>query len=586
MQNNTKLTLKFYWQEVKKQKLAAFFLLFGVIGSSAIGVFIPLLFKRFFDILTSAGDRTTLATQLLTVLGMVAILEGVRWLFWLLCDYTNTIFQTSIMKSLGLRCFTYLHRHSFSFFNNNFVGSLVKRVNYFSHAFERIADRTMYSVIPLILEIGIILAILYKTHFTLGLGISVWILLFLAMNILLAQYKLKYDILRSEAETKTTGYLADTITNNSTVKLFTGYNREVHGYQNLLEIVRRLRRFAWNLDTIFQRVQGFLCIALELAIFYLAIGLWRQGILTIGDFVLIQTYMVVIFEKVWNFGKVFRQFYSDLADAEDMTLILNTPHEITDIQNAKQLKVASGKIIFENVGFYYHETRKIFSGLNLAIAPREKVALIGPSGAGKSTIIKLLMRMHDLSAGSITVDGQNIAAVTQESLWSAISLVPQDPILFHRSLMENIRYGKPDATDDEVITAAKLARCDEFIMELADKYGTFVGERGIKLSGGERQRVAIARAILRNAPIIVLDEATSSLDSESEAKIQEALVELMKNKTVIVIAHRLSTIMKMDRIVVVDHGEIIEAGTHAELLKKESGVYARLWKIQAGGFIP
>jgi len=223
--------------------------------------------------------------------------------------------------------------------------------------------------------------------------------------------------------------------------------------------------------------------------------------------------------------------------------------------------------------------------LCLDIHAGERVALVGPSGAGKSTVIKLLLRQHDVTRGRILVDDQHITKVTLESLWDNISLVPQDPLLFHRTLKENIRYGKPDATEEEVILAARLAHCHEFITEFSDGYDTYVGERGVKLSGGERQRVAIARAILRNAPILILDEATSSLDSESEKLIQDALVSLMKGKTVAVIAHRLSTIMKMDRIIVIDKGKIVEEGTHAQLLRKKKSVYKRLWNIQSGGFI-
>ncbi|MCK4891750.1 MAG: ATP-binding cassette domain-containing protein, partial [Candidatus Pacebacteria bacterium] len=231
------------------------------------------------------------------------------------------------------------------------------------------------------------------------------------------------------------------------------------------------------------------------------------------------------------------------------------------------------------------KTRKVFEKFDLTIKGCQRVALIGPSGAGKTTVIKLLLRNFDVFGGKILIDDQDISKVTQESLWENISLVPQDPILFHRSLMENIRYGKFDATDVEVIKASKLAHCHEFISDLPEKYDTFVGERGVKLSGGERQRVAIARAILRNAPILVLDEATSSLDSQSESLIQDALDKLMKNKTVIVIAHRLSTIVKMDRIIYIDKGRIIEEGTHEELLRKNKGQYRKLWELQAGGFI-
>jgi len=379
--------------------------------------------------------------------------------------------------------------------------------------------------------------------------------------------------------------LADTITNHLNIKLFNAFKRETRGYANLNEEVRKLRFFTWTLDNVFEAGQTLLMIGLEIGIFYFAIDFWKQGFLTIGDFVLIQAYLLVIFRQVWNFGRTIRHIYQSLADAEDMTQILETPHEIVDIANAKKLKIETGKIEFKQVDFNYRQTRKVLNQFNLIIKPQEKIALVGPSGAGKSTIVRLLLRLHDINAGNIFIDNQNIAKVTQESLWSTISLVPQDPILFHRTLLENIRYGKSSASDKEVTKAAKLAHCHEFISQLPDKYNTYVGERGIKLSGGERQRVAIARAILRNAPILVLDEATSSLDSESEHYIQDALDSLMKQKTVIVIAHRLSTIMKMDRIIVIDKGGVIEEGTHQDLLTKPDGIYRKLWKIQAGGFI-
>jgi ATP-binding cassette subfamily B protein len=261
-----------------------------------------------------------------------------------------------------------------------------------------------------------------------------------------------------------------------------------------------------------------------------------------------------------------------------------TPHEIIDVKNANNLAVSQGEIEFKNVNFSYAKGVNILKHFHMVIKPREKIALIGPSGGGKSTIVKLLLRFYDLTSGQILVDKQNLAKVTQNSLREQIAFVPQDPILFHRSLLENIRYGNPLATDEAVIQASKLAHAHEFITGFRQGYQTLVGERGVKLSGGERQRVAIARAILKNAPILVLDEATSSLDSESEMYIQDALKTLMQNKTVIVIAHRLSTIMQMNRIIVIDNGQIIESGKHKELLKLKDGVYQKLWQIQAGGF--
>jgi ABC-type multidrug transport system fused ATPase/permease subunit len=288
---------------------------------------------------------------------------------------------------------------------------------------------------------------------------------------------------------------------------------------------------------------------------------------------------------MWDFSRIVRDFYEGFADAKEMIDIMLLPHEIKDIPNASALKITAGEIEFRDVTFNFNETREVLSKISVKIKGGQKVALIGPSGAGKSTFIRLILRLYDLAGGEILIDGTDIHTVTQESLRQNISLVPQDPVLFHRSLLENIRYGRKDATDSEVIEAARLAHCDEFVQNLPLKYETYVGERGIKLSGGERQRVAIARAILKNAPILVLDEATSSLDSASESLIQDALDVLMKGKTTIVIAHRLSTIRKMDRIIVMEGGSIIEDDTHEELLKNENGLYGRLWKLQAGGFM-
>jgi len=282
---------------------------------------------------------------------------------------------------------------------------------------------------------------------------------------------------------------------------------------------------------------------------------------------------------------VVRELYEQLADAEEMTEILHTRHEIRDLPKAKQIRIVRGKIEFKNVSFAYHKKNDVIQGLKLTIKPGEKVALIGPSGGGKSTITRLLMRLVDIRKGQILIDGQEISKVRQNSLRSSIGFVPQDPILFHRTLMDNIRYGRREATDEEVMAAAKLANCHEFILNFPQQYNTYVGERGVKLSGGERQRVAIARAILANTPILILDEATSSLDSESELLIQQALERLMKNKTTLVIAHRLSTIMRMDRIVVIQNGQIVEEGTHSDLVSVHSGLYKKLWDLQVGGYV-
>ncbi len=400
------------------------------------------------------------------------------------------------------------------------------------------------------------------------------------------RYKLKWDIKRADADSEVTGQLADSIVNNINIKLFNGYKFEEKRFKNRLKELSKLIIKSYNLGSIITGLQALLMIILEVGVFYIAVKLWQKGLVTIGDFVLLQAYIFTIFDSLWNIGRYIRRIYESLSDAEEMTEILTKPHEVKDNPSAKPLEVKKGEIVFQNVTFKYGlNTRYILQNFNLKIKPQEKIALIGPSGGGKSTIVKLLFRFFDIEKGEILIDGQNIADVSQNSLRESISLVPQEPILFHRTLMENIRYGRRSATDEEVIRAAKLAHCHEFIMSFPDKYNTYVGERGVKLSGGERQRVAIARAILKNAPILVLDEATSSLDSESELLIQDALTNLMQGKTVIVIAHRLSTISKMDRIVVIENGQISEEGKHNELLKASQGTYQKLWQIQAGGFI-
>jgi ATP-binding cassette subfamily B protein len=396
---------------------------------------------------------------------------------------------------------------------------------------------------------------------------------------------MKYNVIVSEADSKATGVLSDAVGNQNTITLFTTYKKESIFFKEVTDDQSKKMRLSWNLGEIIDFVQFSFIYFVEFIVFYYAIFFWEKNAITIGTFVLIQVYIIGLAQQLKRVNQIIRGIHESIADAKEMVEILETPHEIKDSPMATNLTVQKGLINFNNVTFSFNQTREVVSGLNLEIKEGEKVALVGHSGAGKTTLIRLLLRLYDLTAGSITIDGQNIAQVTQESLHKNISLVPQEPVLFHRSLMENIRYGRADATDEEVIEAAKLAHCDIFIDALPLKYETLVGERGIKLSGGERQRVAIARAILKNAPILILDEATSSLDSQSEGLIQDAFDTLMKNCTTIVIAHRLSTIRKMDRIIGLENGAVIEQGTHEELSKKENGLYANLWKLQVSGFI-
>lgn len=585
MKFNTKLTLKIFLKYFSKYKWRGFVIIGAVILASATHLIPPIFYKIFFDALTGDLPKNEIIAKLINTITIVVIIEFVGWIFWRIAAFVEVFFQTKISADIVTDIFNYLHKHSFSFFENNFVGALTKKVYRFQRAFNDIFNIIVWNVLQTITAVSIVIGVLLWKNILLGVFVIIWITILLVTNYIFSRYKLKHDFARSKQDSLVGALLADSLTNNVNVKLFNGYGREVKHFEEEADKTRKLSIKSWGLSEGFEAVQTFLMIFLEFGIFYITIRLWQKDLVTVGDFVLIQTYILNIFYRFFNIGRQIRAMYEALADAEEMTIILNTPHEIQDKLNATELKIKNGSIEFKKVCFNYNETRQILQGFDLQISAKEKIALIGPSGAGKSTIVKLLLRQRDLTDGVILIDGQNIADVTQESLWQSISLVPQDPILFHRTIMDNIHYGKPEATDEEVMEASKLAYCENFINDLPDKYQSFIGERGIKLSGGERQRVAIARAILRNAPILVLDEATSSLDSESERLIQNALNNLMKNKTVIVIAHRLSTIMSADRIVVVNNGMIMDIGTHKELLQKPGGLYKKLWETQAGGFI-
>ncbi|MDD5749336.1 MAG: ABC transporter ATP-binding protein [Patescibacteria group bacterium] len=585
MTNYSKETFKIYYQSLKKYKRSVFLVLFSVIIAPLGNIITPLFYRDFFNVLADWQTIDDPASQLKFILLKILIVYLISWLFWRLATFAAAYFQSMAVKDIYDQCFAYLHKHSISFFNNSFVGTLVKRVNRFTHSFVGISDLLIWDVIPLLVNISLIIIILSQRDLFLGLGILAWLILYIAITYAFSIYKLKFDLKRAEANSRLTGVLADTISNQLNVKLFNGYQREIKYFGGVNSNLQKLRLFTWKLDNIFEAVQGFLTVFLEVGIFYLAISLWQKGVITLGDFVLIQVYVINVFMRMWHFGRIIRRYYEYMADANEMTEVLTTAHEIVDSKKAKELQISKGEIEFKGVDFSYNKTRMVIKDFNLRVLPKEKVAIVGASGSGKSTLVNLLLRNYDLTKGKILLDGQPINKVKQESLWANIALVNQDPILFHRTLKENIKYGRPEATDEEVIKAAKLANAHDFILEFSDLYNTYVGERGVKLSGGERQRVAIARAILKNAPILVLDEATSSLDSESEGLIQDALANLMKNKTVIVIAHRLSTIMKMDRIVVLDSGQIVEQGNHQELINKKGGLYKKLWEKQVGGFI-
>jgi ATP-binding cassette subfamily B protein len=348
--------------------------------------------------------------------------------------------------------------------------------------------------------------------------------------------------------------------------------------------VRAARRTFWFMERM-RWFQFIATLSLQVGLIAYAARLWMEGGISVGSFAMVASLLLLVINDVRNLSRRFLEFFEYIGNVTDGVGVIIRPHEITDLPGASELKVREGEIRFEDVHFTYGKGMDVFRGLNLTIRPGERVGLVGFSGSGKSTFLNLILRLYEIQKGRILIDGQDIRNVTQDSLRRAISMISQDPMLFHRSLLENVRYGSLDATEAEVQDAALRAHAHEFISSLPDGYNSLVGERGVRLSGGQRQRIAIARAVLKNAPVFFLDEATSSLDSVTERQIQDSIENLMRGRTAIVIAHRLSTIAHLDRIVVFHAGEVVEDGTHAELLAR-GGHYARLWSMQAGGFLP
>lgn len=499
-------------------------------------------------------------------------------------DYAVVKLEMGMQQKLYDELFSYLHKHSYQYFVEHFSGTLVSQIRKTIWALERFTDMLTWNVLPFFLNVFLIVVIVARESRMIALGILIFIVLFSLIQYRVTNWLQPYQEKANKLDSDLGGLLSDTIGNALTVKTFAAFDREAYSFSKLNLEATSARTKQYLIFNLMWMISLVAVVFLEIGAVRYALSLRGKGSLEIWMIVLVQTYILRIIDQVLSIGSVFRSFSRTVSEVGEWLEIIQTPREIQDVVHAPTLKVNEAKIRFQDVDFSYQD-EQLFQDLNFEIKPGEHVALVGASGSGKSTITKLLFRFYDIQKGQILIDDQNIAQVSQESLRSHISLVPQDPILFHRTIKENIAYANPNATDEEIHKAAKMAKCDLFINHLEDKYETLVGERGIKLSGGERQRIAIARAIIENAPILIMDEATSALDSESEKYIQEAMTEVLKGKTAIIIAHRLSTIMQMDRIIVMDQWKIAEVWTHSELIQNPDGIYKKLRTIQSGGFI-
>jgi ATP-binding cassette subfamily B protein len=589
--NLTKQTLLYVWRHAWRYKHYVIGLLISVPLAILTLAFLPPIFVANILEKLNAGEFVhgnlwqSFGIDLLWYAGLTVMGSIVLWriaiiLIWKL--------EMRVIQDIHQEIFDHLMSLSANFHANRFGGSLVSQTNKLAGAYIRIADTTVFSVAGLLLSFVFTIVILAPKAPLIAIALIVFSLAFMICAVVITRKVRELNALEAAASNTQTGFLADAITNVLAVKSFGAGDQERKRYAAATEttkqathtvMVASTKRDIFFASTTSVLTTGALILATA------SVTLWDADIAVIF---LVVTYTGMISQRLWEFSQSsLRQYNRALGDARDMIKVLALEPDVKDNPAPEPCRINQGSISFDSVNFTHPESNDaggLFQKLNLTIAPGEKIGLVGHSGSGKTSLTKLLLRFSDIDSGSIRIDGQNIADITQDDLRRSIAYVPQEPLLFHRSIRENIAYGRPGATEEAIIEAARKANAHDFVEKLTKGYDTLVGERGVKLSGGQRQRIAIARAILKDAPILVLDEATSALDSESEKLIQEALRELMKGRTAIVIAHRLSTVQKMDRILVLEDGRIIEQGSHAHLIKQQ-GVYAQLWAHQSGGFI-
>ncbi|MCC5642997.1 ABC transporter ATP-binding protein/permease [Nostoc sp. CHAB 5824] len=499
----------------------------------------------------------------------------------LLLTILHPIHRQQITRSL----YAYLQQHSHRYLSSSFAGALAQRISETAFGVTQTMQMLISEFMSVIIVYIVATILLYRTYPPLAALVGVWAVLFISISFWLATRCRIYSRKAAAARSQTAGIIVDAVTNLTSSRLFArlGFERRYLNEQFRREL-KEVKKSNWYSERIrwFQFISAAI---LKISTLYYSLSLWSQGKIASADFVVATSLSLLIISEARNLSRRFLDLFEHIGNIANGVYTIVQPHEIIDQDSAIAYSITQGQIEFRQVNFSYSLERKVFDNLSITIQPGQRVGLVGFSGSGKSTFVNLILRQFDPQSGEIFIDGVNIQDMTQDALHSQISLIPQDPSLFHRTLIENIRYGRLDATNEEVMEAARQAYAHDFIAQIKDGYDSLVGERGVKLSGGQRQRIAIARVILKNAPILILDEATSSLDSITEKAIQDTLDLAMNGKTVIVVAHRLSTIAHLDRILVFDQGHIVEDGTHAKLLARR-GAYYRLWKMQAGGFLP
>lgn len=522
--------------------------------------------------------------------------------FWLGLGFPIIIFITQIFfrssSYLGMRwsiqaqetgtnfLFAYIVNHSHTYFSNRFAGGIQNKVRNVVRGMDDLIPELLWSYLYSLTALLVTLGFIISVDLTAAGLFVVLVIILLLLNSKLSPKKQAYSKLQAKASTVLVGNMVDAISNITAVRQYSAQDRENEFIALSAMNFKLARMKSWMMTEYLLIINSFVLFIFTLGMFLLLITKWKQGLMTTGEFVLIASLISQLSGTLLFIGKAFNSTARTIGDMKEGLEDLMLPHEINDSETVNNLHISTGSsIVWDNVGFNFADNpMPVFSDFNLTIQPGQRIGIVGASGAGKSTFVSLLLRQHEVTTGSILIAGQNINSVTQDSLRQVIAVVPQEPALFHRSIADNIGYGKEACTTEDIQLAAKQAEAHDFIMRLPEGYKTLVGERGVKLSGGQKQRIAIARAMLKDAPILVLDEATSALDSESEIAIQKALHELMQNKTVIAIAHRLSTLREMDRIIVLEAGKIIEDGSH-ETLKSAGGKYQTLWNHQAGGFV-